>query len=90
MWSVRLGDAIEFTTLDSKVHKMEPEMLMICDGEKPVGIAGVMGGENSEITDETTCRVLVESAYFNPVSIRRDGQANGDLPLMPPTGLNGG
>ncbi len=71
------GDApLEFTTLDSKVHKLDPETLMICDGEKPVGIAGVMGGENSEITDATT-RVLVESAYFNPVSIRRTGKKTG-------------
>ncbi len=71
------GDApLEFTTLDSKAHKLDPEMLMICDGEKPVGIAGVMGGENSEITDATT-RVLVESAYFNPVSIRRTAKRTG-------------
>ena len=71
------GDApLEFTTLDSKVHKLDPEMLMICDGKKPVGIAGVMGGENSEITDATT-RVLVESAYFNPVSIRRTAKRTG-------------
>ncbi|MBP9598304.1 MAG: phenylalanine--tRNA ligase subunit beta [Desulfobacter sp.] len=71
------GDApLEFTTLDSKTHKLDPEMLMICDGDKPVGIAGVMGGENSEITDTTT-RVLVESAYFNPVSIRRTAKRTG-------------
>ena len=71
------GDApLEFKTLDSKVHRLDPEMLMICDGEKPVGIAGVMGGENSEITDATS-RVLVESAYFNPVSIRRTAKRTG-------------
>lgn len=71
------GDApLAFTTLDSKIHKLDPEMLMICDGDKPVGIAGVMGGENSEITDGTT-RVLVESAYFNPVSIRRTAKRTG-------------
>ncbi|WDP84596.1 MAG: phenylalanine--tRNA ligase subunit beta [Desulfobacter sp.] len=71
------GDSsVEFTTLDSKVHKMEPEMLMICDGEKPVAIAGVMGGENSEISDSTT-RVLVESAYFNPVSVRKTAKRTG-------------
>jgi len=51
-------------------------MLMICDGEKPVAIAGVMGGENSEISDTTT-RVLVESAYFNPVSVRRTAKRTG-------------
>ena len=73
----KAGDGpLEFTTLDSKVHRLDPEMLMICDGEKPVGIAGVMGGENSEITDATT-RVLVESAYFNPVSIRRTAKRTG-------------
>jgi len=43
---------------------------MICDGEKNVAIAGLMGGENSEIYDDTK-NVLIESAYFNPSSIRR-------------------
>ncbi len=66
----RAGDDAEFTTLDSKNHKLESDMLMICDGERPVGLAGVMGGENSEILDSTT-RVLVDSANFNPVSIRK-------------------
>ncbi len=70
------GSGIEFITLDAKPHKMESEMLMICDGEKPVAIAGVMGGENSEISDATT-RVLVESAYFNPVSVRRTAKRTG-------------
>jgi len=51
-------------------------MLMICDGERPVGIAGVMGGENSEILDTTT-RVLVESACFNPVSVRKTAKRSG-------------
>jgi phenylalanyl-tRNA synthetase beta chain len=49
-------------------------MLMIADEKKPVGIAGVMGGENSEII-ETTRELLVESAYFDPVSIRRTSAA---------------
>jgi len=66
----KAGEAIDFTTLDSKEHKLESDMLMICDGEQPVALAGVMGGENSEISNDTT-RVLVESAYFNPVSIRK-------------------
>ncbi len=66
----RAGKDTDFKTLDSKDHKLESDMLMICDGERPVALAGVMGGENSEISDTTT-RVLVESAYFNPVSIRR-------------------
>jgi len=72
----RAGDDATFTTLDSKNHTLESDMLMICDGERPVGLAGVMGGENSEISD-TTCRVLVESAYFNPVSIRKTAKTTG-------------
>ena len=72
----RAGAPISFTTLDSKTHTLDPEMLMICDGDRPVGIAGVMGGENSEIMPETT-RVLVESAYFNPVSVRRTAKRSG-------------
>ena len=72
----RAGKTIDFTTLDSKEHKLEPDTLMICDGEKPVAIAGVMGGENSEISDDTT-RVLVESAYFNPISIRKTAKKTG-------------
>jgi phenylalanyl-tRNA synthetase beta chain len=59
-----------FVTLDQKERVLDPEMLMICDGQKAVAIGGVMGGLNSEIEDSTT-RVLLESAYFNPVSIRR-------------------
>ncbi|MEA2060556.1 MAG: phenylalanine--tRNA ligase subunit beta [Thermodesulfobacteriota bacterium] len=66
----RAGKTMSFTTLDEKAHTLEPDMLMICDGERPVAIAGVMGGVNSEITEGTT-RVLVESACFNPVSIRK-------------------
>ena len=66
----KAGRDSQFTTLDNKEHKLEPDMLMICDGAGTVAIAGVMGGANSEISDSTT-RVLVESAYFNPVSIRK-------------------
>jgi phenylalanyl-tRNA synthetase beta chain len=72
----KAGAAMDFATLDSKVHKLEPEMLMICDGERPVALAGVMGGENSEISDATSC-VLIESAYFNPISIRRTAKRTG-------------
>jgi len=72
----RAGEDAEFTTLDSKDHQLEPDMLMICDGDRPVALAGVMGGENSEISDTTT-RVLVESAYFNPVSIRKTAKKTG-------------
>ncbi len=65
-----------FTTLDGKERRLSSEMLMICDGEKPVAVGGVMGGENSEIQDNTT-RVLIESAYFNPVSIRKTAKKLG-------------
>ncbi len=57
-------------TLDSKERKLPINTLMICDGNREVAIAGVMGGENSEIT-ETTKNILIESAYFNPSSIRK-------------------
>jgi phenylalanyl-tRNA synthetase beta chain len=55
----------EFVTLDGVKRSLDGEMLMICDGVKPVAIAGVMGGLNSEIKEDTQ-RVLLESAYFNP------------------------
>ena len=60
----------KFVTLDEKERTLEADMLMICDGAKAVGLAGVMGGLNSEIKAATT-RVLIEGAYFNPVSTRK-------------------
>ena len=60
----------KFVTLDSKERKMRTSDLMICDSAKPVAIAGVMGGENSEVTPETK-NILIESAYFNPSSVRK-------------------
>ncbi len=72
----KAGKDMAFTTLDSKVHNLEPDMLLICDGQRPVALAGVMGGENSEISVNTS-RVLIESAYFNPVSIRRTAKRTG-------------
>lgn len=65
-----------FTTLDSKERKLPLNTLMICDGNREVAIAGVMGGENSEITNETK-NILIESAYFNPSSIRKTSKALG-------------
>lgn len=65
-----------FMTLDQKARRLSDQMLMICDGEKPVAVGGVMGGLNSEIEDNTT-RVLIESACFDPVSIRRTSKALG-------------
>jgi phenylalanyl-tRNA synthetase beta chain len=68
---VRLAEEGEkFTTLDSIDRELDAEMLLICDAEKPVAIAGIMGGLNSEVSEATT-EVLLESAYFNPISIRR-------------------
>ncbi len=63
-------DGDRFTTLDGQERRLYDDTLMICDGEKPVAVAGVMGGLNSEI-ETTSTRVLIESARFNPVSIRR-------------------
>ena len=68
---VRLAKKGElFTALDQKDRILSSDTLMICDGEKAVAIGGVMGGLNSEIEISTT-RVLIESAYFSPLSIRR-------------------
>jgi phenylalanyl-tRNA synthetase beta chain len=69
-------DGESFTTLDEKDRVLTEEMLLICDGKSPVAVAGVMGGLNSEIEDKTT-RVLIESAYFNPVSIRKTSKKLG-------------
>jgi phenylalanyl-tRNA synthetase beta chain len=68
--------ANEYVTLDGKNRKLPDGALLITDGQKPLGIAGIMGGENSEIR-ETTKNVLIESAYFNPSSIRRTAKQLG-------------
>jgi phenylalanyl-tRNA synthetase beta chain len=59
-----------FRTLDGKEHRLPPGTVMVCDAEREVSIAGVMGGENSEINNATV-DVVLESAYWNPSSIRR-------------------
>ena len=64
------------TTLDEIARELTSDMLVIADAEKPVALAGIMGGYDSEIT-ETTCDVLLESAYFNPSSIRATAKALG-------------
>ena len=63
-------------TLDDADRQLDGEMLMINDGEGPVAIAGVMGGLNSEIS-RSTGRVLIESAYFQPASVRRTSRKLG-------------
>ena len=70
----RPGETIR--TLDGTERALRESMLCICDTEKPVGVAGVMGGENSEIVGDTAM-VLFESANFDGVSIRRTATALG-------------
>lgn len=65
-----------FVTLDDKERTLPAGTLMICDGAREVAIAGVMGGQNSEVTSTTTS-VLIESAWFEPSSIRRTAKALG-------------
>ncbi|MFC2130056.1 phenylalanine--tRNA ligase subunit beta [Bacteroidota bacterium] len=69
-------DTEKFTTLDSKERTLDSSMLMICDANRSVAIGGVMGGGNSEIADETK-DVLLESALFNPSSIRKTSKQLG-------------
>ncbi len=64
------SEVTEFTTLDSIDRKVPAGSLFICDGNGPVAVAGVMGGENSEVTESTT-KILIESAYFEPSGIRK-------------------
>ncbi|MEN8139747.1 MAG: phenylalanine--tRNA ligase subunit beta [Thermodesulfobacteriota bacterium] len=68
---VRTAEANEkITTLDGQERELAADMLLICDGQGPVAVAGVMGGGNSEVDSETT-ELLLESACFAPVSVRR-------------------
>ena len=64
------------TTLDGNIRALTPGMLVIADGEKPIGLAGIMGGENSEIVADTV-DVVFESANFNGTSIRQTALALG-------------
>ena len=64
------------TTLDGNVRNLKPGMLVIADDERAIGLAGIMGGENSEIVDDTTM-VVFESANFNGTSIRQTALALG-------------
>ena len=63
-------ETVSFMTLDSVERKVDTDTLLICDEKEPVAIAGIMGGELSEITDETSS-VLLESANFDGVSVRK-------------------
>lgn len=65
-----------FTTLDGMERQMPEGALMICDGKRPVALAGIMGGLNSEVRPETR-NILLESAYFDPMGIRRTSKQIG-------------
>ena len=73
--NVRLAEEeTTFAMLDGQERALPPDTLLICDAERPVAVAGVMGGANSEVTGETT-DILIESAYFDPSTIRRTAKA---------------
>jgi len=72
----RAKDGDEFQTLDGQMRKLDKDVLMICDAEKEVGIAGIMGGENSKITDDVTT-VLFEAATFHGANIRKSAKRIG-------------
>ena len=74
---VRLaGEGEEFLALDGRTYKLAPRNLVIADAERAVAIAGVMGGEETGVT-ESTVNVILESAYFQPSSIRRTARELG-------------
>jgi len=72
----RAKDGEKFKTLDNVERRLTSEMLLIADGQKGIALAGVMGGQNTEI-NERTVDVLIESAYFSPTNIRRTSKALG-------------
>ena len=67
------SDKTSFTTLDGVKRELDSEDLMICDSEKPLCIAGVFGGFDSSISEQTTS-IFLESAYFDPISIRKSAK----------------
>ncbi|MEJ2724842.1 MAG: phenylalanine--tRNA ligase subunit beta [Deltaproteobacteria bacterium] len=72
----RAQEGETFTTLDGTTHTLSDEVLMICDGQRSVAVAGIMGGLNSEIFAGSR-NVLIESAFFDPVTIRRGAKRLG-------------
>lgn len=72
----RAKDGDTFQTLDGQLRKLDSEILMICDAEKEIGLAGIMGGENSKITENVTT-VLFEAATFNGANIRKSAKRVG-------------
>jgi phenylalanyl-tRNA synthetase beta chain len=71
-----LQSGTKFTTLDGVERSLNEEDIMICDSQGPLCIAGVFGGLDSSVTESTTS-VFLESAYFNPVSIRKTAKRHG-------------
>jgi phenylalanyl-tRNA synthetase beta chain len=71
-----LAKGTKFTTLDEVERELHEEDLMICDADKPMGIAGVFGGIHSGVTESTTS-IFLESAYFDPISIRKTAKRHG-------------
>ena len=67
------SDKTSFTTLDGVKRELDSEDLMICDSEKPLCIAGIFGGFDSSISEQTTS-IFLESAYFDPISIRKSAK----------------
>ncbi|MBC7963795.1 MAG: phenylalanine--tRNA ligase subunit beta [Steroidobacteraceae bacterium] len=72
----RAGEGEPFTTLDSQQRVLTSADLVICDAERPVALAGIMGGLNSEIEDSTTS-ILLESAWFRPAAVRKTSKRLG-------------
>ena len=72
----RAGDGEKITTLDGKERTLSSRMLVIADGERPVVVAGIMGGENSGV-DASTTDLVLESAIFRPQSVRRTSRTLG-------------
>lgn len=70
------SDKTSFTTLDGNKRELHHEDLMICDSQKPLCIAGIFGGLDSGVTEQTTS-LFLESAYFDPVSIRKTAKRHG-------------
>jgi phenylalanyl-tRNA synthetase beta chain len=70
----RATNGEQFTAIDASKHQLTPNMLVIADADKPVAIAGIMGGLHSEVTDSTT-DILLESAIFDPLSVRSTSRA---------------
>jgi phenylalanyl-tRNA synthetase beta chain len=72
----RAHEGEQIVTLDGVVRTCDPDMLLITNGEKPIAVAGVMGGESSEVTSETVS-VLIEAAFFDPMMVRKTSRKLG-------------